>query len=292
MPTTLKRVSLFADTRATGHVIPDKSTFKSYCPCSGQHVCMGNNLFAPILGLGTAIISLNGNKILIRDCLHVPTLQNPLYSLRAYQQCQKSCGFLGLYGMGMFNFFPLFILEVDTAVNCHLSYEPLGCLASLSSLNYVQHISTVLVSTTPAPPLAPAWIEPDDNKSIAPTFTSHWPKKPQLVTSPIIDLSLIAPHAFSVKVRDLDRAKLLRWLYLAESTHSSSDNDVSNTTNNTNSPGLFTNKSNIPSRAHTPLERMTRVDIMAHLHHPGTTLLPVCPSNCRNVSDTKSLWMP
>ncbi len=77
---------LVADTGATNHMIPDKSAFISYPPCLGWQVCMGNNLFAPILGSGTAIISLNGKRIFIRDCLHVPLLQNPLYSLRAHQQ--------------------------------------------------------------------------------------------------------------------------------------------------------------------------------------------------------------
>ncbi len=147
---------LDANTRATNHMIPDKSAFISQCPCSGQQVRMGNNLFAPLLGSGTAIISLNGKRILIWDCLHVPTLQNPLFSLRAHQQRQKGCGFLGMYGMGMFVFFPSFILKVDTAVDCHLSYEPLGCSASLSLFNYVQPISTPSASMTTAPPVAPA----------------------------------------------------------------------------------------------------------------------------------------
>jgi hypothetical protein len=72
---------LVADTGATDHMLPDKSAFISYHPVSGRRVRMGNNSFAPILGHGSAIISLNGKKILIRDCLHVPDLRNPLYSL-------------------------------------------------------------------------------------------------------------------------------------------------------------------------------------------------------------------
>jgi hypothetical protein len=82
---------LVADTGATNHMIPDKSAFISCHPCFGRRVRMGNNSFAPILGSGSAIISLNGKKILIRDCLHVPALRNPLYSLRAHQQRQKGC---------------------------------------------------------------------------------------------------------------------------------------------------------------------------------------------------------
>jgi hypothetical protein len=152
---------------------------------------MGNNSFAPILGSGTAIISLNGKKILIWDCLHVSMLLNPLYSLRAHQQHQKGCGFLGIYGKGMFNFFPSFILEIDTAVDCHLSYEPMGCSSSLSLLNYVQPILTVSASMTTTPSSAPAQIEPDDNKLIAPTFASHWPKKPPHPALTNVDLNSI-----------------------------------------------------------------------------------------------------
>ena len=70
-----------ADTGATDHILPNKSAFISCYPVTGRQVCMGNNSFASIAGYGTAIISLNGKKILIRDCLHVPDLRNPLYSL-------------------------------------------------------------------------------------------------------------------------------------------------------------------------------------------------------------------
>ena len=75
---------LVADTGATDHMLPDKAAFISYYPVSGRRVRMGNNSFAPIAGKGSAIISLNGKKILLRDCLHVPDLRNPLYSLRAH----------------------------------------------------------------------------------------------------------------------------------------------------------------------------------------------------------------
>jgi hypothetical protein len=72
---------LVANTKATDYMIPDKSAFISYHPVTGHRVRMGNNSFAPILGTGPAIISLNSKRILIRDCLHVPTLRNPLYSV-------------------------------------------------------------------------------------------------------------------------------------------------------------------------------------------------------------------
>jgi hypothetical protein len=76
---------LVADTGATDHMLPNKSAFISYYPISGRHVRMGNNSFAPIVGHGTVVITLNGKKILIRKCLHALDLRNPLYSLWAHQ---------------------------------------------------------------------------------------------------------------------------------------------------------------------------------------------------------------
>ncbi len=223
MPTALKQVSLLPT--------PEQPTIWYRTNPPSYHIthvrdnkfAWAKKNFAPILGSGTAIISLNSKKIFIQDYLHVPMQRNPLYSLRAHQQHQKGCGFLGMYEMGMFVFFPWFILEVDTAVDCHFSYEPLGCSASLSLLDYVQPISSVSASTTMVPPSAPAQIKPDDAKTIAPTFTSHWPKKPPHPALTNIDLNLILPPAFSVKLWDLDHEELLRRLYLAESTHSSSN---------------------------------------------------------------------
>ncbi len=116
---------LMADTGATDHMLPDKSAFISYYLVIGRRVRMGNNSFAPILGYGTAIISLNGKKILIRDCLPIPDLCNPLYSLRAHQR-QRGCGFIGMFGLGFHVFFPTLILEVDTATDCHLAYALVG----------------------------------------------------------------------------------------------------------------------------------------------------------------------
>ena len=90
---------IIAATGATDHMMPDKSAFISYYPVSGRRVQIGNNSFAPIFSHGTAMISLNGKKILIGKCLHIPDLRNPFYSLRAHQR-QRGCGFIGMYGLG------------------------------------------------------------------------------------------------------------------------------------------------------------------------------------------------
>jgi hypothetical protein len=73
-----------ADTGTTNHMVPDRSAFISYKAVCNLYVQMGNNSYAPVLGQGTAIISLNGQRLLIRNVLHVPALHIPLYSLRAH----------------------------------------------------------------------------------------------------------------------------------------------------------------------------------------------------------------
>ena len=62
IPTTCSGTSsrfVVTDTGATDHMVPDRGAFISYKSIQGLHVRMGNNSFAPVLGWGTAIISLN-----------------------------------------------------------------------------------------------------------------------------------------------------------------------------------------------------------------------------------------
>ncbi len=60
---------------------------------------------SPILGTGSAVIAVNEKQILIRDCLHVTALCNPLYSLRAHQH-QHGCNFLACTIWVSFSSFP------------------------------------------------------------------------------------------------------------------------------------------------------------------------------------------
>jgi hypothetical protein len=118
-------------------MFPDKSAFFSYKLVRNLQVCMGNNLFLLVLGHSLAIISLNGQRVLVRNVLHVPGLVVPLYSLHVH--CiQPGCGFIGASGVGILVYFPTFVLAVDTSKDCHLVFESLGRLASLNSLHYVQ----------------------------------------------------------------------------------------------------------------------------------------------------------
>ena len=128
-PDSTSRVAV-ADTGATDHMLPDKSAFISYKRISNLQVRMGNNSYLPVLGHGTAIISLNRQRVLVRHTLHVPGLAVPLYSLRAHLK-QPGCGFIGTSDSGMLVYFPSFVLSVDTSSDCHLSYKPLGAGTSL-----------------------------------------------------------------------------------------------------------------------------------------------------------------
>jgi hypothetical protein len=134
---SLSERSTVADTGATDHMLPDKAAFISYKAISNLQVRMGNSSFIPVLGCGMAVISLNGQHVLIRNALHVPGLLVPLYSLRAHLT-QRGCAFYGAYKAGMLVCFPTFILTVDTSSDCQLSYKPLGRCALLKLLHYVQ----------------------------------------------------------------------------------------------------------------------------------------------------------
>jgi hypothetical protein len=245
----------------------DKSTFISYYPVEGRRVRMGNNSFAPILGHGTAIISLNGKKLLIQNCLHVSDLRNALHSICAHQR-QHRCGFLGMYGLGMYVFFPTFILEVDTATDCHLQYAPLGRTTTLAALDYVQpkfvHDNSALVAVTLL-----ATIKPEDNIDL-PSYTSHYPKKPPPPPTPMYDLSNLPPPEYSISLKDLDKDKLIQWLYSLE-----------------HAP---TNDTRKLASAPVPLECMTHDDIINKLHQPDSILPPIHPCDTSNPSNMKLHW--
>ena len=142
-------------------MVPDHSAFISYKAIRNLRVCMCNNSFAHVLGRGTAIISLNGQPILIHHVLHVPALRAPLYSLRAHLR-QRGCGFVGSHDTGMHVYFPSLVLSVDRSTDCHLTHKPLGKSAPLSTLHYVQ-------------PCCPPTTYPDENSVFRATTVSPAP---------------------------------------------------------------------------------------------------------------------
>jgi hypothetical protein len=83
------------------------------------------------------VISLNGQRILVQNALHVPGVVVPLYSLCAHFT-QRGCGVIGASRVGILIYFQTFILLVDTSKDCHLAYKTLGQSAPLNLLHYVQ----------------------------------------------------------------------------------------------------------------------------------------------------------
>ena len=241
---------------------------------------MGNNSFAPILGSGSAVIAINGKCILIWECLHVPALRNPLYSLRAHQR-QHGCGFIGMQGLGMYIFFPFFIVEVDTATNCHLSYAPIGRAATMSSLDYVQpiHARNSAFATASTPPPAPVVIEADDNDvppDALPTYVSYWLKKPPAPPAPPVVLPVIPPPTYSIRLKDLTREELIQCLYSVKHAHCPA------------------NGNDFPAQRSplVKLECMSDEEIIATLHQPHSRLPPVRPCDTHNALETKQAYTP
>ena len=75
IPTEAKPNHLvIADMGATDHMIPHQSSFVSYHRVTNLWVRMANAGYAPVLGRGTAVISLNDKRVLVREALHVPSL--------------------------------------------------------------------------------------------------------------------------------------------------------------------------------------------------------------------------
>ncbi len=168
LPASGGRCFTVADSGATDHMFLDKSAFISYKLVSNLQVRMGNNSFLLVLGCGLAIILLNGQRVLVRNALHVPSLVVPSYSLCAH--CvQPGCGFIGASGVGILIYFPSFVLTVDTLKDCHLAFESLGHSASLDTLHYFQpHCAPSLYPLELASHTAsksPAVIEDDSSAS-------------------------------------------------------------------------------------------------------------------------------
>ena len=159
----LKKRLTVTDTGATNHMFPERSAIIFYHRSAKPRVCLGNNSFAPILGEGTAIISLNRKVVMVRNALHVPGLHSPLYSLCAHAK-QPGCGFIGDDNLGgVFVHFRTFCLQADTHRDCHLSdlfCVPLGTSMALGDLDYAQprRRAGALASadaTTATPPAKP-----------------------------------------------------------------------------------------------------------------------------------------
>ena len=282
-----------ADTGATDHMLPDRSAFISYK--SVHHLCvwMGNNSYAPVLGWGTAIVSLNGQRLLIRNVLHVPALRVPLYSLRAHLR-QRGCGFIGSFETGMHVYFLGVVLSVDMSTDCHLSYEPLGKSAPLLSLHYVQ------------PRCAPIHYTAADGSAFhAQTDThpssSHHPSDATALVkdevswdgnedsqdgslSPVDDADLALPTFTSLVPKQVRRCP--------SKPLSPNDLDLISKQLQVLSDWLsgFTEPSDSTPVAPRLLSSLSQEEVVWLVHRPGLVLPPVRPCDRSNGSDNKTHW--
>jgi hypothetical protein len=295
-PTDLNRL-IVADTGATDHMLPDHSAFISYK--SVRHLCvwMGNNSYAPVLGRGTTIVFLNGQRLLIRNVLHVPALRVLLYSLQAHLH-QSGCGFIGSFAMGLHVYFPGVVLSVDTSTNCHLSYEPLGKSAPLSSLRYVQpRCPPVLYPAESSAFRAHAGAEPspelhlsgdpvliEDDGLIAQVACDVNNDSPP----PIVDVESGLPTIFSLVPKQLRQAKSTTFLVddlalISKHLQVLSDRLFGLMVSLPPSLGLDTVAPKL-------LSSLSHEEVVRLVHCPSSALPPVRPCDWSNGSNTKTHW--
>ena len=291
-PDSTSRDKAVADTGATDHMFPDKSAFISYKRISNLQVRMGNNSYLPVLGRGTVIISLNGQRILVRHALHVPGLAIPLYSLRAHLN-QPGCGFVGTSFSGLLVYFPSFVLSVDTSSDCHLSYEPLGSGASLDSLHYVQrrcspslYPSELNASRNATICTLTPDILPDDGSSDGdPDATVNVPSvgEPSSLAPPVVIPADISPPLPS----SLSDSNNPSFDFMSVSAHLRS---LADAVQDLSHPVSRADLAVSPAPTTSLLSALPNDKIMAHFHHPGSTLPAVRPCDTANASDTKTHW--
>ena len=199
-------------------------------------------------------------------------------------------------------YFPGVVLSVDMSTDCHLSYEPLGKSAPLSSLHYVQpwcapiHYpaegSAFWAGAAPVSPPAlcpsdaPVLIEEDgssvdngdatppadDIESGLPTFSSLVPKQVRRASS-----TSFSPN---------DLALLLKQLQVL------SDRLSGITVPSLPSPPAVSDSGAPVSDSDTPrlLSSLSQEDVVRLVHRPGSVPPPVRPCDCSNGSNTKTHW--
>ena len=110
-------------------------------------------------------------------------------------------------------FFPSFIMEVDTALDCHLCCKPIRLDCCLADLDYLQpkYITDKSASATAPIPSTqpPATIEPDD-------VPANLLKRPPSPQHPTLEISLLPLSMYTKSLADLDHNELIQWLYLVE----------------------------------------------------------------------------
>ena len=190
---------------------------------------------------------------------------------------------MGAEESGFLVYFPDFVLSVDTAVESHLSFDPLGRSAPLSTLHYVQphspppaypYTSLLALSTALPMPASPAVIEDDDansaNGDASSTASSSQSPTPILsdLSSTLQDLAVVVQHLSTAPSQPTAVADPTP----ASPRESSAD---------------FPSPLSMPGEPWL-LSTMTAEEIV---RYPGTTLPSVRPCDTANGSDTKTHWL-
>ncbi len=193
-------------------------------------------------------------------------------------------------------YFPKFILSVDTAVDCHLSFASLGRSAPLDTLQYVQprcppvvypsEVAPTLSYATPAP--LPALVA--DNVSTAPSVAISVPPTTSCVSPPAVVDSSSLPAA------SLDLSAISTQLRsLSDAVHRLTDSTTppvpaSSVPASSAPPSSDHFGGDTDASSTRLLSTMTPDEIQSLLHHVGTTFPSVRPCDTANNSDKRTHW--
>ena len=145
--------------------------------------------------------------------------------------------------------FLTFLIMVDTANDCLLAYESLGCLAKLTDCYYVQPRCVKLLPPHSVSEIG--LISPNDDwKELV--FTFHHPKGIQSPSLPHVNPNDTPPAAAPSSPSVSIQPSILP-----------------------TPPHLASSPSKIPQQGLTFISTISHVDIIKHFHHTGTVISPV-----------------
>jgi hypothetical protein len=207
-------------------MFPDRTAFLSYHPTPNCYVELGDGTKLRQMGKGSAKVLLNDKIILLRNVLHVPQLNEPLYSLRRHSQMPEF-GYFSSFETGSHLLFPTFVLEIDTSVDNIISFNSIGH-SPCATIDYAEpriyptprahpanlippdddttdHLSVTYNVPTPKSGSPPP--SPSPTPSPEPPSPPASPVRPSSPTSVITDEELISASSESIS------SKLLTFLH-------------------------------------------------------------------------------
>jgi hypothetical protein len=153
------------------------------------------------MGRGKAKFYLNNIKVVeVRNALHVPGLQAPLYSLCQHRH-MEGCGYYSQFGVGSFVLFPTFTIQVDDSEDNIVSFKAIGALSNIPT-DY----------TEPKYPSAcPVHVIPVENEMASVQFCSIVPKAgtqtpPPAKTPPTPEVVPDPDSTFTITNEELTRS--------------------------------------------------------------------------------------